>query len=366
MEVAQNAVPPGAVAPDAVTPAAGNAAAVRRPAVFTAVLLSGLGLVVVLSLASLLVGARPVSVSSVLTALTAHDGGSVDHIVIVDYRLPRTLLSLMCGAGFGVAGALIQAATRNPLADPGILGVNAGAAFFVTLAVGLYGFWSIHAYLWFALLGAVLVTLAVHALGASGQEGGRLKGATPVRLVLAGVALSAVLGGIGSSVTLLNPQAFDAMRQWAIGSVAGRNMTVVAAIAPFIGAGLVIALISARALNALALGEDLAEALGASVLRIRLLTLVAVTLLAGAATAACGPVGFIGLMVPHAVRWFTGPDQRWIVLLTMIYAPALLLIADIAGRLVLYPGELEAGIVTAFLGAPVLIALARRKQASGL
>lgn len=318
-----------------------------------------------LSLASLLVGARPVDVSTALAALTAYDGSSVDHIVIMDYRLPRMLLALLCGTAFGVSGALIQAATRNPLADPGILGVNAGAAFFVTLAVGLFGFQSIHAYLWFALLGAVVVTLAVHALGAAGRVGGR-EGATPVRLVLAGVALSAVLGGIGSSITLLNPQAFDAMRQWAIGSVAGRNMVVVAAIVPFISAGLVIALISARALNAMALGEDLAEALGASVLRARLLTLVAVTLLAGAATAACGPIGFIGLMVPHAVRWVTGPDQRRIVLMTMIYAPALLLAADIAGRLVLYPGELEAGIVTAFLGAPVLIALARRRKASGL
>lgn len=368
--------PPGAT--DATADAAAEAAAtVRRPAGLAPALLSGLVLVAVLSLASLLVGARAVAPSTALAALFAYDGSSVDHIVIMDYRLPRTLLALLCGAAFGVAGALIQAATRNPLADPGLLGVNAGAAFFVSLAVGVFGFQSIHAYLWFALLGAVVVTLAVHALGSSGPGGGlrgglrggqrgSRDGTTPVRLVLAGVALSAVLGGIGSSLTLLNPQAFDALRQWAIGSVAGRNMTVVIAVAPFIFAGLVIALISARALNALALGEDLAEALGARVLWAQVLTLIAVTLLAGAATAACGPIGFIGLMVPHVVRWITGPDQRRIVLMTMICAPALLLAADIAGRLVLYPGELEAGIVTAFLGAPVLIALARRRQAAGL
>lgn len=326
----------------------------------------GLVLMVVLSLSSLALGARPVAVSTVVDALFAYDGDLVDHIVIMDYRLPRTLLSLLCGAGFGVAGALIQAATRNPLADPGILGVNAGAAFFVTLAVGLFGVQSIAAYLWFALLGAVLVTLCVYGLGMAGGGMAGRGGATPVRLVLAGVALSAVLGGIGSSITLLNPQAFDAMRQWSIGSVAGRNMAVVTAIAPFIGLGLVIALMSARSLNAVALGEDLARALGASLVRTRILTLVAVTLLAGAGTAACGPIGFVGLMVPHAVRWFTGPDQRWIIPMTMIYAPVLLLAADIAGRLVLYPGELEAGIVTAFLGAPVLIALSRRRQAGGL
>src|SRR5690606_28149388 len=271
------------------------------------------------------------------------------------------LLGLLCGAAFGVSGALIQAATRNPLADPGILGVNAGAAFFVTLAVGLFGFHSIDAYLWFAFLGAILVTLAVYALGAAGRDG-----ATPVRLVLAGVALSAVLGGIGSAITLLDPQAFDSMRFWSIGSVAGRNMAIVQAVAPFIGFGLLIALIAARPLNAVALGDDLARSLGANILRARRLTLIGVTLPAGAGTAAAGPIGFVGLMVPHVVRWFTGPDQRWIIPMTMIYAPVLLLTADIAGRLVLFPGELEAGIVTAFIGAPVLILLARRKKASGL
>jgi iron complex transport system permease protein len=327
--------------------------------------LTGLLLVVVLLVAlsqlSLLVGARTIAVSTALEALFAYDANSVDHIVIMDYRLPRTLLSLLCGAAFGVSGALIQAATRNPLADPGILGVNAGAAFCVTLAVGLFGVQSIQALLWFAFLGAIIITLAVYSLGATGREG-----ATPVRLVLAGVALSAVLGGIGSSITLLNPQAFDAMRQWEIGSVAGRNMDGVVAVAPFIGIGLVIALVAAPSLNAVALGDDLARSLGANIVRARILTLIAVTLLAGAGTAACGPIGFVGLMVPHVVRWFTGPDQRLIIPMTMIYAPVLLLAADIAGRLVLFPGELEAGIVTAFIGAPVLIALARRKKASGL
>ncbi|MBB4953718.1 iron complex transport system permease protein [Agrobacterium vitis] len=332
----------------------------RRAARLTGLLL-GVVLLVALSQLSLLVGARAIPIASALKALFAYDGRSVDHIVIVDYRLPRTLLALLCGAAFGVSGALIQAATRNPLADPGILGVNAGATLCVTLAVGLFGVQSIHALLWFAFLGAIIITLAVYSLGATGREG-----ATPVRLVLAGVALSAVLGGIGSMVTLLNPQAFDAMRQWAIGSVAGRAMDVVLAVAPFIGIGLVAALVAAPSLNAVALGDDLACSLGANILRARILTLVAVTLLAGAGTAACGPIGFLGLMVPHVVRWFTGPDQRLIIPMTMIYAPVLLLIADIAGRLVLYPGELEAGIVTAFLGAPVLIALSRRKTASGL
>ncbi|MCJ7995564.1 iron chelate uptake ABC transporter family permease subunit [Rhizobium cremeum] len=336
----------------------------RAPGLATVML--GLVLLAGLSIASLSLGVRSISVQTMVDTLLAFDDRLVDHVVVMDYRLPRTLLALLCGSAFGVSGALIQAATRNPLADPGILGVNAGAAFFVTLAVGLFGFQSINAYLGFALLGAVLVTLAVYGLSMMGGGLAGRGGATPVRLVLAGVALSALFGGIGSSITLLNPQAFDAMRQWSIGAVAGRDMAVVVAVAPFIGIGLLIALLSARSLNAVALGEDLAAAFGASLVRTRILTLIAVTLLAGAATAACGPIGFIGLMVPHAVRWLTGPDQRRIIPMTMIYAPVLLLAADIAGRLVLYPGELEAGIVTAFLGAPVLIALARRRQAGGL
>lgn len=340
---------------------AGDRAACVRLGRGLVMALVGVSLLACLSLASLVLGVRPIAVSTAVGALLAYDDGLVDHIVIIDYRLPRTLLALLCGSAFGVSGALIQAVTRNPLADPGIVGVNAGAAFSVTLAIGLFGFHSIDAYLWFALIGAVLVTLAVYGLGMAGRGG-----PAPVRLVLAGVALSAVLGGIGSSITLINPQAFDTMRQWSIGSVAGRDLVVVTATAPFIGIGLLIALISARALNAVALGEDLARSLGASLGRVRILTLVAVTLLAGAATAACGPIGFIGLMVPHVVRWFTGPDQRLILPMTGIYAPVLLLAADIAGRLVLYSGELEAGVVTAFLGAPVLIVLARRKQAGGL
>ncbi|CAK7258094.1 MULTISPECIES: iron chelate uptake ABC transporter family permease subunit [unclassified Shinella] len=318
-------------------------------------------LVAVLALASLLVGARPIAPSIALDALFSYDASSPAHIIVRDYRLPRTLLALLCGAAFGVSGALIQAATRNPLADPGILGVNAGAAFFVTVAVGLLGWQTIDAYLWAAFLGAIVVTLAVYALGAAGRVG-----ATPVRMVLSGVALSAVLGGIGSAVTLLDPQAFDALRMWSIGSVAGRDMHIVAAVAPFIVAGLVIALAAARPLNAVVLGDSLARALGADVLRARIIVVIAVTLLSGAGTAAAGPIGFIGLMVPHVVRWLTGPDQHRIIPLTMVFGPVLLLVADIVGRLVLHPGEIEAGIVTAFLGAPVLILLARRGEARGL
>ncbi|WP_425965095.1 iron chelate uptake ABC transporter family permease subunit [Rhizobium nepotum] len=326
-----------------------------------AVLVASLLVLFATCVLSLLIGARSISPSMAWDALRAYDAGLADHIIIRDYRLPRTLLCIMCGAAFGVSGALIQATTRNPLADPGILGVNAGAAFFVTITVGLFGWQSIGSYVYAAFVGAVVVALLVYALGAAGRDG-----ATPVRLVLSGVAVSAVLGGIGSSITLLNPQAFDTIRMWSIGSVAGRDMYVVETVAPFILVGLAVSLAASHALNVMVLGDDLARSLGASILRARILVVIAVTLLAGAATAAVGPIGFVGLMVPHMVRWFTGTDQRWIVLLTMIVAPVLLLIADITGRLILYPNELEAGIVTAFLGAPVLILLARGRKAKSL
>jgi iron complex transport system permease protein len=314
-----------------------------------------------LCLLSLMIGARQISISTAIDAMFAYDPASVDHIAIRDYRLPRTLLGLLCGAAFGVAGALMQAVTRNPLADPGLLGVNAGAAFFVTIAAGLLGIQSASLHLWFAFLGAVVVTVLVYALGSGGRAG-----PTPIRLLLAGVAITSVLGGMGSTIILFNPVAFDSLRVWSIGALAGRDMTVVSAVSPFIIAGLSFAMFASPALNAIALGDDNARALGTSLVRTRLLTAISVTLLAGAGTAAVGPIGFVGLMTPHVVRWLLGPDQRLIVGGTMIFGPILLLAADILGRLLLQPGELEAGIVTAFLGAPILILLVRRKKASGL
>jgi iron complex transport system permease protein len=314
---------------------------------------------------SLVVGPRYIPVESVLRIFYAGDITTFDDIILHDSRIPRTLLGLICGAALGVAGALMQAATRNPLADPGLLGVNAGAAFFMTLAAGVLGWHSIDAYIWAAFAGSVVVSIVVYGLAGAG-EAGRSSGASPVRLVIAGVAMSAVLAGISSSITLIDPQAFDAMRTWAVGSLGGRDMHVVATVSPFIAVGLVIAAIVSLSLNVIALGEDLARSVGANIKVTYALAVISVTLLTGAATAAIGPVGFVGLMVPHTVRWLVGPDQRKIIAVTMVVSPILLLAADIAGRLLLYPGELEAGIITAFVGAPVLILLSRRKAASGL
>jgi iron complex transport system permease protein len=322
-------------------------------------LLCGILLLAVL-LASLGVGSKTIPAGTVIDAIFAYND-SDDHAIILALRVPRTILGLMVGVALGLSGALIQALTRNPLADPGILGVNAGASFFVILGVGLFGLSTISGYIWFAFLGAIVTTVVVYAIGSVGRVG-----ATPVRLTLAGVALGAVLGGISSAITLLNPTVFDRLRQWGAGSLVTPGYEVIASTAPFIALGVLLAILMARPLNAVALGDDLASALGANILRTRVTVVISTTLLAGSATAAAGPIGFVGLMIPHVARWIVGPDQRWIFAFTIVLSPILLLSADIVGRIVLRPGELQVGIVTAFVGAPVLIALARRRRVSGL
>lgn len=324
-------------------------------------LLAALAALAAVLVASIAVGSRSIPVDTVFDALFAYDDANNDHAIIQALRVPRTLLGVVVGAALGMSGALIQALTRNPLADPGILGVNAGAAFFVVIGIALFGAGSLAGYIWFAFLGAIVTTVAVYAIGSAGRAG-----ATPIRLTLSGVALGAVLAGISEALMLLNPTTFDRMRHWRAGSLVGPGMDTFWTILPFVAAGLALALLAARPLNAIALGDDLASALGARIARTRAVVVVAVTLLAGAATAACGPIGFLGLMVPHVARWIVGPDQRWIFAFTLVLAPMLLISADIVGRLVMRPGELQVGIVTAFVGAPVLILLARRRRVSGL
>lgn len=359
------AAPPGAqhadpsdtpVAAPAV-PAVGLAATNATRTLWFVVALAALVLVL---LASLSVGSKTIQFSSVWTALFGYDGSN-DHVIIRDMRAPRTVLGLLVGIALGLSGAMIQALTRNPLADPGILGVNAGAGFAVVVGVAVFGVVSIQDYIWFAFAGAVVATVVVYVIGSLGRGG-----TTPIRLTLAGIAIGAVLSGIASGITLLNPRVFDAMRFWGAGTLSNRTWEMVATIAPFVLVGTAIALAVARPLNAVALGDDLASSLGANLNRTRVWVVVAVTLLCGAATAAAGPIGFVGLMVPHVARWIVGPDQRWIMAYTLAMAPILLLVSDIVGRVVLRPAELQVGIVTAFIGAPVLIWLIRRRKVSGL
>ncbi|MGO1791677.1 MAG: FecCD family ABC transporter permease [Micrococcaceae bacterium] len=319
-----------------------------------------LGCLLVLLLLSIAIGSKNIPLGVILDAL-GNNTGEGDAYVVWDMRIPRTVVGLCVGIVLGVAGALIQALTRNPLADPGILGVNAGAAFFVALGVAVFGVTSISGYIWFAFGGALVVTVAVYIIGSAGRGG-----ADPVQLTLAGVALGAVLGGIVTAMVLIDRHAFDQMRNWNAGSIVGRGWDVLLPVLPFLVVGLLLAIASTPALNAIALGDDLAKSLGANIIRTRILVILAVTLLAGGATAIAGPIGFVGLMVPHIARWIVGPDQRWIIAYTVLLAPCLVLAADVLGRIVIRPGEFPVGIVTAFVGAPVLIVLVRRKKASGL
>ncbi|MEV7090102.1 iron chelate uptake ABC transporter family permease subunit [Streptomyces sp. NPDC093085] len=324
-------------------------------------LVLAVGVLALVCAASIAIGAKSLPFSEVWHALfhrTAGAGGA-DDVIVVDVRLPRTVMGLLVGAALGLAGAVMQALTRNPLAEPGLLGVNAGAAAAVVSAISFLHVTSITGYVWFAFLGAAVVSALVYVLGGS-------RGATPVRLALAGTAATAALYGYVNAVQLLDAAALDRLRFWTVGSLASADLATVGKIWPFIAAGVVLALLIARPLNAMEMGDDTARALGAHLTRTRVLAMVSVTLLCGAATAACGPIVFIGLMVPHLVRAVTGPDMRWILPYAAVLSPVLLLGADVVGRVVARPSELQVGIVTALLGGPVFIQLVRRKRMAHL
>ena len=338
------------------------AAPVRAPQVRGHLATRGGGLVLALGvlgfavLLSLAVGARSIPFGEVLDALRS-GGDSRNAAVINDVRVPRTLLGIAVGVALGLAGALMQALTRNPLADPGLLGVNAGASAAVVIAIGWLGVTGSGAYIWFAFLGAALAAVAVYAIGTAGRGG-----ATPVRLALAGTAISVALTALTYGIALTDVQLLQQYNFWSVGALGGRGRSELDAVVPSIVAGTLIAVLLARPLNALAMGDDAARALGARVGRTRIGGAVAITLLCGAATAAAGPISFLGLTVPHAARAICGPDQRWVLAYSAVLGAALLLVADVIGRILVRPGELEAGLMLAVVGAPVFIALVRRKR----
>ncbi|GAA2582450.1 MULTISPECIES: FecCD family ABC transporter permease [Streptomyces] len=310
-----------------------------------------------IALASIAIGAKDLSLTQVWHGLF-HDSGTYGDVVVGD-RLSRTVLGLLAGAALGLAGAVLQALTRNPLADPGLLGINAGASAAVVTGITFFGVTSLTGYVWFAFAGAAGVGALVWFLGGS-------RGATPVRLVLAGTAISAALFGYLQAVMIMDDAALGRMRFWTVGSLASATNGTVREVLPFFVTGTVLALALARPLNAMEMGDDTARALGANLNRTRALAMLAATVLCGAATAACGPIVFVGLMVPHVVRSFTGPDMRWILPYAAILSPVLLLGADVLGRILARPAELQVGIVTAVLGGPVFIFLVRRRRTAQL
>lgn len=321
-------------------------------------LCGALAAIIVLSLAT---GARAIPIEAVWTALTAFDPTSSEHRIIWDLRLPRTVTGVMVGAALGLAGAVLQGATRNPLADPSILGIHAGASLAVVLGVALLGLTQLTSYVWLAFAGAGAAMLVVYSVASLGRDG-----ATPVKLALAGAAITAVLHAIINAILLTSPSTLDEVRFWQVGSLSGRTLEIVIQVAPFLALGSVMALGSARLLDGLSMGDDVARSLGQRIGLSRGLAALAAVILAGASTAAAGPIAFVGLTVPHVARAITGPGYRWISPYSMLLAPILLLGADIVGRVIAPPGEVQVGIVTAFLGAPFFIALVRRRKLAAL
>jgi iron complex transport system permease protein len=317
------------------------------------VLLTGVLLLVATAVLSLLVGAGGLSPHQVIETLRAGPDGSQSAIIVWDMRVTRTLVAAIVGTALGIAGALMQAMTRNPLADPGLLGVTAGAGLAVVLTSGVFGATAFWSNVWPALLGALVVSVAVYMIGfAAGHD-------SPTTLVLAGVAITSALTGIATGLALIDPARFNTLRVWMAGSVQGRDLDAIAGAALLIGAGVVIAFLIAEPLSQLALGDDLARALGVHIVATRIAAGTAILLLAGVGTASSGPIAFIGLMVPHLARALVGPDLTWAFAYSGVAGAIILLTADIAGRLVIWPAEAPAGLLTAIIGAPVLAALAR-------
>jgi iron complex transport system permease protein len=337
----------------------------RGPRAVLLPVLSGAALLALCAL-SMSFGALSVPLDQVWDTLLGNAPNPRVDNVIWSVRLPRTALGLVTGAALGLSGALMQALTRNPLADPGILGVSAGAAFAVVLAVGVLGVGSVYGYIWFAFAGAAVASLVVYALGGLGRSG-----STPVKLALAGVAVTSLLFSLTSAIALTDPDALNRYRFWSAGSLADQDQDVLLRVLPFLAVGAVLALACAPALNSLALGDDVARSLGRRLGLVRVQGVVAVTLLTGGAVAVIGPVVFVGLVVPHIARVLAqaagvGPDHRRLLPLSAVLAPCLLLAADIAGRLIARPAEIQAGVLVAFLGGPFFIALVRRRRLAEL
>ncbi|MEV7905722.1 FecCD family ABC transporter permease [Streptomyces anulatus] len=322
------------------------------------VLLSVLALAAVM-VASVAFGSRDVPWSDVVAAL----GGADDTLgrAAATKRIPRTVLAVVIGAALGLAGGVMQGVTRNPLADPGILGVNMGASLAVVTAVAFFGLTSPTGYVWVAIVGAALSALFVHTVGTLGRGG-----ATPLKLALAGAATSAAFASLVSAVILPRNDIAGSFKLWQIGGVGGASFERIGQVTPFLAVGFAVCLLSARALNSLALGDELAAGLGERVAVARAVAALGAVLLCGAATAVAGPIGFVGLVVPHTCRLLVGVDHRWLLPLSAVLGAILLTAADVVGRIVARPSEIDVGIVTALIGAPFFIYIVRRQKVRAL
>jgi len=332
------------------------AARLRRPAVVRLSWLGGgVAVLVVLFLLSLAFGTRVVSIDEILAALGGDTSGVAEAAIVK--RVPRTLLAVLVGAALAMSGATMQAVTRNPLADPGILGVSSGAALAVVTGIALFGLSNPFAYVWVAIGGAAVAAVFVYTVGSLGRDA-----ATPLKLALAGAAISATFSSLISAILLPRVDILTTFRFWQIGGVGGATWERIGLIVPFLAAGAVICLLCARGMNTLALGDDLAAGLGENVLRTRLFASAGAVVLCGAATAIAGPIGFVGLVVPHLCRLLVGTDLRWLLPFSAVTGAGLLVAADVVGRVVARPQEIEVGIITGIIGAPFFIWIVRRQK----
>lgn len=321
-------------------------------------LLIGLGVGVCLLLLSMLLsiafGAANIAPADVWNAIFAFDSSSTNHLIIRTLRVPRAAVAVLVGASLAVAGAIMQGLTRNPLGDPGILGINTGAALGVVAAVFFLNVSSLSLYALFAFAGATLTAVAVYGLGSLGRGG-----PTPLNLTIAGAAFTALLSSFTTGVLILNQRTLEEVRFWLAGSVAGRDLSLLLQVAPYLMVGLVLAFSLGRQITTISLGEDVAKGLGQNTGWIKALSAVAVVLLAGGAVAVAGPIGFVGLVIPHMARFLVGVDYRWILPYAALMGGIFLIISDVAARLVLRPTELPVGVMTALIGGPFFVYLVR-------
>lgn len=317
-------------------------------------LVLGVILLLIVNFLSLVLGYTDLTFHTVIDAFS-HFDGSNEHIIIQDVRLPRALIGTVVGASLAIAGALLQALTRNPLASPDILGFNAGASFFIVVALMLFSISSLQATTWIAFLGAMIAGLLVYFLGSVGRDG-----MTPIKMTLSGAAIAALFGSLTQGLLVMDESALDQMLFWMSGSVQGRELAILLSVLPYIIIGVVIALVIASKINILTMGDDVAKGLGQRTGFVKLVTGLAIILLAGGSVAIAGPIGFIGIVVPHIVRTVVGNDYRWIIPYCAIVGGIFLVIADIGARYVLMPEEVPVGIMTALVGIPFFIYIARK------
>lgn len=332
-----------------------------KPSRILTISVAGIICLVICFFLSVSFGVRSVGLHDILTALFSSEGIGDISIAVVRERIPRTVFSLAAGAALGASGCLMQAITRNPIADPSILGVNTGASLFVVCGVAFFGISTAGQYIWFAMAGAGVTAVFVYTVGSLGYGG-----ATPIKLALAGAATSAALSSLVSAVMLPRTEVMNVFRFWQVGSVSGADWEGIFTVLPFLVCGLAAGLLCAPALNILALGDDAAASLGVRTGLVRIVGAFAGVILCGATTALAGPIGFVGLMVPHVMRMPAGPDQRVLLPLSAVGGAIVLTVSDVVGRLLGGTSEVEAGLVTAFLGAPLLIFIVRRSKVGAL